>query len=298
MSEHTWGEGSEAPGVVRCTERGLPAVRAESSHGALLVFRQGAHVAEYRPAQAPAVLWVSQHSRFAPGSAIRGGVPICFPWFGAHVEKPSLPAHGFARTSEFEYAGSVLVADRLVLTFELESDQRTRELWPADFRVRYVVTLGERLTLALTVENRGVTPIEYEEALHTYFAVSDVRSISIEGLAGARYTDKVSGNDAVQSETDLRISAETDRVYASAAPCTLLDPGLGRCITVDKSGSQTTVVWNPWLDKARRLSDFGDDEYPSMVCVESANTHGARVRLFPGQAHELVVSLESAPLGD
>ncbi len=300
MNAHAWdngGDGNEAPGVVRCHEHGLPAVRAESEHGSVLVYRQGAHVAAYRPAAGPALLWLSAQSRFALGSAIRGGIPLCFPWFGAHRAESSFAAHGFARTSDFAYGGSELGSGgELRLSFALSSDDRTRALWPAEFVARYVVTLGARLGLHFEVENRGREAIEYEEALHSYFVVSNVQKIAISGLAGARYADKVSGSEVVQAEAELGIAGETDRVYDSAARCTLLDPLLDRRITVDKVGSATTVVWNPWVDKARRLSDFGDDEYLGMVCIESANTHEARVRLAPGEAHTLAVHLESSPL--
>ncbi|HEV8246113.1 MAG TPA: D-hexose-6-phosphate mutarotase [Polyangiaceae bacterium] len=297
MSGHSWGEGDEAPGVQRCHERGLEAVRVVSASGSLLVFRQGAHVAEYQPGSGPGLLWLSSKSRFERGAAIRGGVPICFPWFGAHPSDPKLPAHGFARTSLFAYLGSqALTNERIALSFELCADQTSRALWPADFRARLRVTLGDALELEFSVRNTGPRELDYEEALHTYFSVGDVRQIAIHGLLGAPYADKVTGTSSVQDVERLTIASETDRVYESTKVCRLVDPGLSQQVVVDKNGSATTVVWNPLIEKARRLSDFADDEYLGMVCIESANTHGARIVLAPGQEHSLFVRLCREPL--
>ena len=150
--------------------------------------------------------------------------------------------------------------------------------------------------MELEVENRDQHEFEFEQALHSYFAVGDVRQVAIEGLEGARYADKVAGKSELQREPVLTIAAETDRVYESSAACRLMDGALGRTIIIDKSGSATTVVWNPWIDKARRMSDFGDDEYKTMVCVESANTGPARVELEPGASHTVSFSLAAREL--
>lgn len=286
---HSWSGAEEAPGVVRCHERGLEAVRATNAHGSLLVLRHGAQILDYRPEGQAPVLWVSRMSRFESGAAVRGGVPICFPWFGAHPSEPRLPAHGFARTRAFLYVGSRAERGATTLSFELAADEATRALWPFDFVARLHATLGSGLGIDFEVENTGARELDFSEALHTYFAVADVRRIGIEGLENASYEDKVSGAHVVERESRVSIGAETDRVYHSAATCVLDDPLLGRRLSVEKTGSATTVVWNPWSEKARRMSDFGDDEYTSMVCIESANTGDARVRLGPGQRHRLSV---------
>ncbi len=290
---HSWPGAEEAPGVVRCHEHGLEAVRAENSHGSLLVFRQGAQLVDWVPTGKPPVLWLSKQSRFEAGVAIRGGVPICFPWFGANTTDSKLPAHGFARTRAFRYLGSSLVPGGTRLSFELTADDATRALWPFEFAACLHVNLGRELGLELAVENQDRRELDFEEALHTYFCVGDVRKASIEGLQGARYTDKVSGSSALEREPELSITAETDRVYQSSAACRLLDAAGGRQILVEKSGSASTVIWNPWIDKARRLSDFGDDEYGGMLCIESANTGDGRIRLAPGESHRLQVTIST-----
>jgi glucose-6-phosphate 1-epimerase len=301
---HSWPGAEEAPGVVRCHEHGLEAVRADNTHGSLLVFRHGAQLVDWVPTGKAPVLWLSKQSRFEAGVPIRGGVPICFPWFGAHLVGQSaqseaaanttdakLPAHGFARTRAFRYLGSSLVPGATRLSFELTADDATRALWPFEFRACLQINLGRELGLELEVENTGRQELEFEEALHTYFCVVDVRKASIQGLQGARYADKVSGRSELQREPELSIAGETDRVYQSSAACRLLDAVGGRQILVEKSGSASTVIWNPWLDKARRMSDFGDDEYGGMLCIESANIGDARIRLAPGESHRLQVTI-------
>jgi glucose-6-phosphate 1-epimerase len=252
-----------------------------------------AHVVSYEPVGQSPVLWLSRESRFAAGAAIRGGVPLCFPWFGAHASDSKLPAHGFARTREFRYLGSRSEQGVTRLSFELAADDATRALWPHEFVARHHVALGAELTLEFEVENRGLGSFEFEEALHSYFAVEDARRVRVEGLSGASYADKVAGTRAVQREAQVTVEGELDRVYDSAATCVLHD-GERRRIAIEKSGSATTVVWNPWIDKARRMSDFGDDEYLAMLCVESANTGRAKVSLAPGERHALRVSFHSS----
>ena len=290
---HSWPGTEEAPGVVRCHEHGLEAVRAINAHGSLLVFCHGAQLVDYTPEGRAPVLWLSRQSRFENGVAIRGGVPICFPWFGAHASDPKKPAHGFARTRPFRYLGSSLTLGTTKVSFELVADEATRALWPFEFRACLHAVLGPELVVEFEVENRDQRELDFEEALHTYFSVGDIGQVALEGLEGAGYADKVAGMSALQRESRLTFTSETDRVYQSSAPCRVVDGARGREIVVDKSGSATTVVWNPWIEKARRMSDFGDDEYTAMLCVESANTGDARVRLAPGEKHTLRVTISS-----
>jgi D-hexose-6-phosphate mutarotase len=263
----------------------------------MLVYRQGAHVAEYAPSAGPAVLFTSAASRFERGKAIRGGVPICFPWFGGHPTRKELPAHGFARTSEFDYRGSLSgESGETTLHFSLTGSDATRDAFPFDFSLDYLVTLGKKLVLRLRVTNDGAVPFAFEEALHSYFSVSDVRRVAVTGLAGEPYLDQLSGRSEMEGAGAILIEREVDRVYRSQAECRIDDPGCGRAIVVGKAGSRSTVLWNPWVDKSQRLADFGDEEYVQMLCIESANVSPEEVNLAPSDTHELEVSLESVRL--
>jgi glucose-6-phosphate 1-epimerase len=276
---------------------GLPALRLRAPGGEALLYLHGGHVAAFRSARLGELLWTSAYAVYASGKAIRGGVPICFPWFGAHGERSDLPAHGFARTRAFRFEGSELDGDRVVARLSLESCAETRAAYPHDFVARLRVVVGAELEVGLEVENRGSEPLGYELALHTYLGVSDVRQISLRGLQGALYDDKVSGaRGVVEPQEPLRLVGETDRVYQSTARVTVEDTGLGRRIHVDKRSSSTTVIWNPWIDKAKRMADFGDDEWPSMLCVEAANTGPHRVSLAPGERHLMSTTISTEPL--
>ncbi len=276
------------------TRFAVPGLRFETGRGGLTravvqtplaegeLYLHGAHVTAWAPRGHAAVLWLSESSHFEKGKPIRGGVPICFPWFGPHSNDPSAPAHGFARLAGWNVA-STHAMDGGAIVLELETTIES-------FAMRYRVEFGSELKLALathlpTSVDRSAT---FEDALHTYFSVSDVRSISIHGLENASYLDKVDGAQLKSAATfPIAFSGETDRVYLhTLSDCSLIDVGSQRSIRVAKSGSRSTVVWNPWIDKSKRMADFGDEEWRSMVCIETANVDGNRIELAPGQTHE------------
>lgn len=265
---------------------GLKALRLRASGSEALVFMHGAHLASFRTSEHGELLWMSDQAVYAAGKAIRGGVPICFPWFGAHGTRADLPAHGFARTREFHFEGSEVRGDNVVAELSLSSDAETRAAFPHAFKARLRLSVGRELSLAFEVENTDQAGFDYELALHTYLGVSDVRHVELSGLAGAVYDDKVSGGSAVvQGPEPVRFVGETDRVYDSNARVSVLDTARKRRLVIDKTCSATTVVWNPWIDKAKRMSDFGDDEWRGMLCVEAANTGPHRILLLPESRH-------------
>jgi glucose-6-phosphate 1-epimerase len=273
---------------------GLKAVRLRACGSEALVYLHGAHVASFRTAEHGELLWVSDKAVYAAGKAIRGGVPICFPWFGNHAKRPELSAHGFARTSSFELEGSELRGDNVVAELSLASSDETLALFPYPFKARLRLSVGRELSIAFEVENSGAETFAYELALHTYLGVSDVRNVELSGLSGATYDDKVSFARAIlEGSAPLRFTGETDRVYTSSARVTVLDSARKRRLIVDKTSSSTTVVWNPWVDKAKRMADFGDDEWPSMLCVEAANASPHAISL-PAQARHTMTTIISA----
>ena len=263
------------------------------------VYLHGAHVTHYRPAGQRPLLFLSERSRFATGQAIRGGVPVIFPWFGARAGHAEAPDHGFARTREWAVESVEPASDGSVaVTLALEADDATRPTWPHEFRVRHRVVFGERLEMTLEVENRSGHAFDFEEALHTYVLVGDVGQVSIAGLGGGVYIDKT---DDMRRKTlaagPLRLNGTTDRVFLSTrAPCTVTDPVLARRIVVEKTGSSTTVVWNPWHEKASTMADLGDEQWRSMLCVEAANAADNAVHLAGGERHAMrvVIGAEAA----
>lgn len=255
------------------------------------LYLHGAHVTAWHPNGHAPVLWMSGRSNFLAGKAIRGGVPICFPWFGPHPEDSTAPAHGFARIREWTLQVAEATNDGGVcLTLQAEIGM---------FRLEFRVRFGSRLSMSLTTTLSAAFPTvhHFEDALHTYFSVGDVRRISISGLQSAVYLDKVDGGVLKAAEScAIRFCGETDRVYVSSEPdCILLDEVLERRVIVQKSGSNSTVIWNPWIDKSIRMPDFGDDEWPGMVCIETANVGKGQIELQPGHSHttNAVISVQS-----
>ncbi len=275
---------------------GLPRVVVEGRAGTAEIYPHGAHVTRWRPSGHDDVLFLSEHSRFTPTTAIRGGVPICFPWFGPNADAPEAPAHGFARTSEWTLEGAEESGDDVVVTLSLTDSDATRaSAWPYPFRATLRVTVGARLVLALEVHNTGSTSIRFEEALHTYLAVADARGVVVRGLEGDRYVDKVAGapEPVPAGGEPVRLTGETDRVYLdTAGSVTVDDPAGDRRLTVSAEGSGTTVLWNPWVDRAAALADLGDDEWTRMVCVETTNVGPSAVTLEPGAAHRMTAILD------
>jgi glucose-6-phosphate 1-epimerase len=250
----------------------------------------GAQVCEWTPAgQRSAVLFLSPRAVFAPGKAIRGGVPLCFPWFAGHPTDPSKPSHGFARTRTWRVGDTTRDdAGDTRIALHLAPDEATRALWDAAFAATLTVTLGASLALRFEAENTGGAPIAYEIALHTYLAVGDVERARIRGLERTRYIDKVAGGRETTSGAEpLAFTGDTDRVFLdTAAACEVDDPVLGRRVIVEKQGSPVTVVWNPGREKGEGVPDIGE-AWRHFVCVEAAACGPHAVHLAPGARHAI-----------
>jgi len=278
------------PGAVEFEpgQGGLTRMAITTSECAAHIYTHGAHVTHWqRHGEAP-VLFMSSQSQFKDGAPIRGGVPVCFPWFGGSGPAGA-PIHGVARLAEWEVESVTLKSDgTVVAVFLLNANERALAPWPQRFELRHRVTVGRSLTMALEARNTDPKPQRITEALHTYFLVDDVRQIRVLGLENASYIDTAGGGrvERRQGAEPITITAETDRVYLNnRATCVIEVPNFGRKIVIEKSGSDSTVVWNPWIAKAKAMPDFGDDEWPRMICVETANAHGNAITLAPGASH-------------
>ncbi len=264
-----------------------PAAEAE-------LYLQGAHLASWTPRGQRPGLFVSPKSYFAPGKAIRGGVPIIFPWFGPRADGTPGPAHGFVRTSEWTMESArPREGGSVEITLMLSSGGTTTDLFDAAFQLRFRVTVGPELEMELQVSNGGETPFTFEEALHTYLAVGDVQQVSVAGLEGTTYVDKTDGfKRKRQGAEPVRVTKETDQVHLSTqATCTVSDPVWNRRIHIEKSGSDSTVIWNPWTEKTRGMSDMLADGWKQMLCVESANVGDNAVVLAPGASHKMTATI-------
>jgi dihydroxy-acid dehydratase len=276
---------------------GLTYVDIDNHGGRATICLQGAHVVSYRPkSQSEPVVWVSDAAKFAAGKSIRGGVPVCWPWFGPHASDASYPAHGFARTVEWTVVASRKRNDaRTEITLQMLDNEQIRTQWPHPTRLILTISVGARLEVALATTNLGKAPLQIGEALHTYFHISDIGQVTVTGLEGCTYHDKVENFARRKQSGAIAFKGEVDRVYVDTlADCVIEDPGLKRRIRIAKTGSQSTVVWTPWVEKAEKMGDMGKGKsgagWREMVCVESANAMDNVVTVAPGETHTMAVT--------
>ncbi|GAB3710860.1 D-hexose-6-phosphate mutarotase [Mariniluteicoccus flavus] len=268
-----------------------------ASAGRFKVFDHGAHITTWSPDATP-VLFLSGEALFQAGKAIRGGIPICFPWFADGRDGHAKPAHGPARLARWRLDHVDEVDGVTSLEWRLDEADLVglpgADAAPRHFEAICRQRFGDRLEVAFSVRNTGEASFGFETALHTYFHVGDVERVSLDGLAGSDFLDKVTGATDTQRGA-VTFTGETDRVYDSTATVTIVDPALGRRIVVEKENSATTVVWNPGAEKARGIADLADAEWRQFVCVETANAGEAAIRLTPGESHvmRLVVGVEA-----
>lgn len=248
----------------------------------------------WAPAGEPDVVWTSAHSAWARGVPIRGGVPLCFPWFGPHPTGDG-PPHGLVRVQPWSLTGWTHAGDDAVLTFALTAAAPDAD--GGRFGLHYTVTVGAHLTLALEVTSTGTGPLRFEEALHTYLAVSDVRETTILGLGDLDRLDRRTGyRTRTPADAHLHMVGETDHLYSRPGAVTVVDWQGQRALHVASRGSANAVVWNPWADRAATIPDLGDDEWSQLVCVETCNVADAAIVLAPGESHTLVTTIDVGPL--
>jgi D-hexose-6-phosphate mutarotase len=269
----------------------LPMVRIQTRWSVAEIYLQGATVTHFQKHGEPPLLFLSAKSRFEKDAPIRGGIPVIFPWFGKPADKPG--QHGFVRSRVWEFAGSKTNTDgSVVARFTLACPE-----FPS-VGVEYFVTVSDTLTVELIVKNGPEKVFVFENCLHTYFVVGDIHQTSVAGLQGVSYLDALENfARKTEREESIRFTAETDRVYVNTPHTTEIhDAALHRVIRVQKENSNSTVVWNPWIEKSKRMVDYGDDEYLRMVCVESGNVRAEAIKLSPGATASLRVKLSSSSL--
>jgi glucose-6-phosphate 1-epimerase len=287
------------PGVAQITagNGGLPRISIATPVATAEIYLHGAQVTSWRPASSEDVIFLSEHSQFEAGKAIRGGIPICFPWFRNKLDDPKAPSHGVVRTKAWELDSLETHGDTVVVTLSTVSDEGTRAWWPHDFHLVHRATVGAELTQELVATNTGGAPARFEEALHTYYRVGAAEKVRILGLDGVAYLDNTDGNREKRQEGDVVFTAQTDRAYLDTTHAVeIADPVLRRRIRLEKDNSRTTVVWNPWSTGAQTLSDLGDDEWRNMACVEASNMRAYPVDLAPGQQHIMKTVIQVAAI--
>ena len=266
-------------------------VDVKNSWASARIALQGAQLTDWVPKGEAPVIWLSKEASFRKGKSIRGGAPVCWPWFGPHESQRDFPAHGFARTALWEISRVESRSDGSThLVFRLPEAAFPKNQWAHATTLENHITIGSSLEVDLVTHNLGNQPVTIGQALHTYFQVGDIRTVRLLGLEECVYLDKVAGGVRKIQKGPVNFTEETDRIYLGATGDVLIeDPLMKRQIRVTKNGSTSTVVWNPWIEKSEKMGDMGDEGYLHMVCVENANAAEDVVTLAPGAEHHLWV---------
>jgi D-hexose-6-phosphate mutarotase len=276
----------------------IPLVEIVNAEASASISLQGAHVLSWIPKGEAEVIWVSADAGFAPGKSVRGGIPICWPWFGAHASNDTFPAHGFARTVLWQVIDTqVLSAGETQIIFELDTSllsDSQKAMWPLTTVAEYRLTVGKHLSMELVTFNHSDQAITIGQALHTYFNVGDIANTTVRGLEGKDYLDKTDGFKRKTQSGPIKINSEVDRIYLDTADAVIID-NTKRKIVIKKQGSQSTVIWNPWQALAEKMGDLGKDGYREMLCVESANAAEDTIVIYADESHTMRVIYQLEP---
>ena len=275
---------------------GYPFIRITNAFGSAEIAMHGAHLTSFTPRDASEVIFVSRDAVFKAGMAIRGGIPICWPWFSRHQQQPDLPSHGIARTSFWDLQ-EVHHSDshtQVVMSLSTDGDDPR---WPYVSSAIICFTIGASLDVSLSTRNADKEPFQFGDALHCYFQLSEAERTEILGLDGSTYVYRLEDTTPKAQVEPIIIDQAIDRIFESTGSCSVVDRVGDRIIVVRKSGSSNTVVWNPGAQGATEIADLADEEYSQFVCVEPANTHPVPITLMPGASHttQMSITLEQHP---
>jgi len=267
---------------------GLQYLDVNTLHCTARIFLQGAHIDAFQPKGEKPLLWTSAANDYQAGCGIRGGVPICWPWFGAHATA-GFPQHGFARTSLWDLDSVNEYDDALEITLSLSISDDNKPYWPHHTGVAVCFRLSDTLSISLININHGDSDVSLTQALHSYFPIGDIHQLQASGFKGAKYVEFAQG-PYPQSQDHVLFNAETDRVYTDLGSVQQLHTTDG-VIEICRENSASAVLWNPWIDKSQRLSRFNDHDYLSMVCLEAANVAEDKITLAPNTRHTLTTHI-------
>ncbi|WP_318472334.1 D-hexose-6-phosphate mutarotase [Photobacterium leiognathi] len=274
--------------VTVCEYQGISIIRVIHPLAEAGISLHGGHLIWFKPAGEKDIIWLSENAEFDTQKAIRGGIPVCWPWFG----KAGTPSHGFARTSQWTLQEHRENENGVIVSLQLEDNEETRALWPYKFNNVLTFEIGTELKVSLTSTNTDSQPWSYGGALHTYFDIADINNIEITGM-GSTYLDSTQQGKACEGGDVLTFTSETDRVYTQPeVTITINDKNNERNILVTNEGHNAAVIWNPWQELSISMGDMADNSFETMVCVEST-IHQPSIELAPGQSHTLATTVVS-----
>ena len=268
---------------------GFPVIKIDNELAKATISVYAGQVLSFQPVGQSEVLFLSSQAYYQSGKAIKGGAPICWPWFGPDPEAKGRPNHGFVRNRLWQVRDVVSTQDGgTQVMMGLVDTAETREIWDYSFDLEIVITVGSVLTIELITRNRGQQPFSITQALHTYFRVGQIDRVSVIGLEDKDYLDKVDGGEQKTQSGTITFSAECDRIYLDVPPkLTIEDRALNRKIVITADNSKTAIVWNPGAEVAEKMADLGDKDYLNFVCVETANAANEVVEVAAGSEYKM-----------
>ena len=273
---------------LKTNENGLKYIEITNDSACGKIAIQGAHLFHFTRNGEEPILWLSETSDMEHGKHIRGGIPICWPSFG--MSNPELPQHGFARNRMFDLVNIIEIdEDTTQVIMELNDSKKSLREWEYKFNLQISITISKNLTIELKTTNLDQKTFVFTQALHTYFNISNIKNISIYGLENKPFLDTLTNTSQIQ-KGEIVFSSEVDSVYQKVdGEIVLKDKN--RDIKINNEGSSSVVVWNPWIEKAKRMSGMEDEGYKEFVCIESANTFEDARFLQSRESHTLKLTI-------
>ena len=277
---------------------GFPVVEINNEHARSTISLYAGQVLSFKPANQPEVMFLSSQAYYQEGKAIKGGAPICWPWFGPDPEDKGRSSHGFARNSLWQMRDVVSTQDGATkLTMGLVDTPETRKVWDYSFDLAIAITVGSSLTIELITHNTGQQPFTITQALHSYFHIGDLSNVAVLGLANKTYIDKVDEGKEKTQAGSVTFTEECDRIYLDVpSTLTIEDSSLKRKIEITATNSKTAIVWNPGADISAKMADLGDKDYLNFVCVETANAANETVEVAAGEQYKMTARYAIKPL--
>lgn len=269
---------------------GLAMIKIANRSANALISVYGAQVLSFQPlGHVEDLLFLSEQSAYAEGKAIRGGIPLCWPWFGPDPKGLQRPNHGFVRNHAWHLEKTEAIGDgetRVSLVFDQSS--KKENTWKQAFTLKLEITIGDTLGLKLTTLNTGEKPFSITQAFHSYFRVGNIKRVKVLGLEESDYFDKLDQGTQKSQHTAITVSKEMDRIYTNAVNDLFIeDADLKRRIKISAPNTSTAVVWNPWSKSSKKMSDLGDMDYKQFICVEAGNIAFDLIQIQPGDHYSL-----------
>lgn len=269
---------------------GFPVVEVSNDKAKAKISVYSGQVISFQPVgEAEELLFLSDKAYYETGKAMKGGIPVCWPWFGPDPEEKGRGSHGFVRNRMWNLLSAEAVSGgETKVRLGVTADEETQKIWPHSFELVIEILVGAKLIVTLITQNTGEEAFSITQALHTYFSTGDITKVRVLGFENARFVDKADGGLEKTQTGAITITEECDRIYTDVSPEVVIDDGaMGRRIKITSTGSSTAIVWNPWKEISTKMADLEDQDYQRFICVETANAEDEVIEVSPGSEYRM-----------